>query len=129
MPTTLAELCIRAGTSRYGCCGECGAQWTRVIEKQKVTRKRPNEYVKRKGEKGTGNSCANTVAGTITKTTGWAQGCTCSNAELARPVVLDPFAGAGTTLVVAKDLDCDSIGIELSKEYVEITSRRIAENA
>lgn len=129
MPTTLAEMCIRAGTSRHACCTQCGAQWVRVVSKEKVTRKRPNEYVKRKGEKGTGNSCANTVAGTITRTIGWDPGCKCRASGRARPTVLDPFAGAGTTLIVAEELNCDSIGIELSKEYVEIASRRIAENA
>jgi DNA modification methylase len=40
--------------------------------------------------------------------------------------VLDPFAGAGTTLWVAEQLDRNSIGIELNPEYCEIIRRRMA---
>ena len=40
-------------------------------------------------------------------------------------VVLDPFFGAGTTGVVAKQLNRNYIGIELNENYVEIAERRI----
>ncbi len=40
--------------------------------------------------------------------------------------VLDPFAGAGTTLYVAEQLGRNSIGIELNPEYCEIIRRRMA---
>ena len=40
-------------------------------------------------------------------------------------VVLDPFAGSGTTLAVATSLGRKSIGIELSDEYMEIARKRI----
>lgn len=32
-PEQLAENCILAGTSEHGCCADCGAQYTRVVEK------------------------------------------------------------------------------------------------
>lgn len=41
-------------------------------------------------------------------------------------VVLDPFAGAGTTGVVAKRLNRNFIGLELNPEYAEMARRRIA---
>jgi DNA modification methylase len=41
-------------------------------------------------------------------------------------LVLDPFAGAGTTLYVAEQLGRNSIGIELNPEYCEIMRRRMA---
>jgi hypothetical protein len=31
-PPALVELCIKAGTSEWGCCPECGAPWERVTE-------------------------------------------------------------------------------------------------
>jgi DNA modification methylase len=37
------------------------------------------------------------------------------------------FAGSGTTLVVARKLGRDFIGIELNPEYVKIAKRRLAE--
>jgi DNA modification methylase len=39
--------------------------------------------------------------------------------------VFDPFAGTGTTLVVAKQLGRNSIGVELSPRNVELIRRRI----
>ena len=39
--------------------------------------------------------------------------------------VYDPFAGSGTTLIAAKDLEVNSIGVELSEEYCKIIQDRI----
>lgn len=41
--------------------------------------------------------------------------------------ILDPFAGAGTTLWVAKKLGRQGIGIELNPEYIKIAERRMAQ--
>ena len=43
-------------------------------------------------------------------------------------ILLDPFAGSGTTIVAAKQLRRNAIGIEISAEYAEIARKRI-ENA
>lgn len=48
-----------------------------------------------------------------------------TNAQL----VLDPFSGSGTTAVSAKFLKRHYIGIEISKEYVDMAEARIAEPA
>ena len=40
-------------------------------------------------------------------------------------VVLDPFVGSGTTMMVAKSLSRNSIGIEINPEYEELITRRI----
>jgi DNA modification methylase len=42
-------------------------------------------------------------------------------------VVLDPFAGAGTTGVVAADRGCRFIGIDINPEYCEMARERINE--
>ncbi|NLF83465.1 MAG: site-specific DNA-methyltransferase [Candidatus Gastranaerophilales bacterium] len=42
-----------------------------------------------------------------------------------RDVVLDPFMGSGTTAKMAKLLNRNFIGIEISKEYFEIAKKRI----
>jgi len=40
-------------------------------------------------------------------------------------LILDPFLGSGTTIAVAKKLNRKSVGIELEKEYVEISKNRL----
>ena len=40
-------------------------------------------------------------------------------------IVLDPFMGCGTTALASIKNDRNFIGIELSKEYCEITKKRI----
>jgi len=40
-------------------------------------------------------------------------------------VVLDPFAGAGTTLLKAKELGRNYVGIELNPEYADMARARV----
>ncbi|MCH9022451.1 MAG: site-specific DNA-methyltransferase [Planctomycetes bacterium] len=42
--------------------------------------------------------------------------------------ILDPFAGAGTTLLAAKNLHCKAVGIELNPDYIEIIKRRLTQD-
>lgn len=42
-------------------------------------------------------------------------------------LVMDPFAGSGTTLRAAKDLNREFIGIEINPEYVEMCNKRLAQ--
>jgi DNA modification methylase len=44
-------------------------------------------------------------------------------------IVIDPFAGGGTTIVVARRLKRKSAGFEIHKQFVEEARRRIAENS
>ena len=44
-------------------------------------------------------------------------------------LVLDPFAGSGTTLVAAQDLHRKYLGFELVPEYVELARERLTEAA
>jgi len=45
--------------------------------------------------------------------------------KIHETIVLDPFAGSGTTLVAAKKAGVDYIGIEVEPTYIEIIERRL----
>jgi site-specific DNA-methyltransferase (adenine-specific) len=42
-------------------------------------------------------------------------------------ILIDPFAGSGTTLVAAKNYGVDYVGIEVEPSYIEIIERRLNE--
>jgi DNA modification methylase len=99
-PPALVEPCILAGTSQRGACPHCGTAWRRT------SGIRPHGAV-------------NIV------THGWEQSCACPAAEPVPCAVLEPFAGSGTTLMVAKRLVRRSIGIDLSADYLALAVERI----
>lgn len=55
----------------------------------------------------------------------WQQQCNCEEDETEPGVVLDPFAGSGTTCLVAKRLGRRFAGIDLNEEYVAMAQRRV----
>ena len=120
-PPKLVEPCIKAGTSEKGCCAECGAQWIRVVGRTGYVGKREPAHVPN-----------NTP--TKTDSTGWKPSTRGTNswlpscdhdAEPVPAVCLDPFSGAGTVGLVAQRLGRDSILIEISQEYAEMSRDRI----
>jgi len=128
-PPALVETCVKAGTSEHGCCADCGSPYRRVTSRQQLKRTRPRDYVKRTGEEGTGNSCANTVAGVSVETLGWEKTCRCEGGGEPIPcLVLDPFSGAATTVLVATRLGRRAVGIELNPAYAEMGRRRVRED-
>ena len=129
-PPKLIEPCILAGSS-YKACEVCGAAWERVVEKGELV---PPAFVHGKpkqcagsGETTQGNMGTKCCFSRERKTTGWQSTCQCENNGTARSKVLDPFAGSGTTLMVAEDNGRDSIGIELNPEYCELIKQRMNE--
>ena len=62
-------------------------------------------------------------------TIGWQETCDCRVGVIEPCTVLDPFAGAGTTLLVADRLQRDAIGIELNTAYTEMAMQRCRDDA
>ena len=128
-PEEIPETCIKAGTSKAGCCASCGAPIERVIEKgEKISL----EDYKGEGKKDYASALAENPSDVKRRTLesmrqviykGWEASCKC-NAEKVPCVVLDPFAGSGTTCAVASRLGRDSIGIELNEEYLKLARKR-----
>ena len=134
-PPELAERCIKAGTSERGCCAACGAPWQRITERSVA-------FISGSGK--AGNVPNGKHAGSVqalsgdydirmgpsvaTTTTGWSPSCQC-NADVVPCTVLDPFCGAGTTLLVADRLQRHAIGIDLNASYADLARRRIEADA
>lgn len=139
-PPDLIEPCILAGTSPYA-CELCGSPFERIVRRGKDNKTmRDGEWeqdAQSKGIIGSEKRGGRVRVGLDRKapdeknpgyeTIGWSQKCLCQIEGTGRCVVLDPFAGSGTTLGVAEVLGRDSIGIELSQDYCELTPKRVAE--
>jgi hypothetical protein len=141
MPPALADRCIRAGTSDGGACATCGTPLERIVERGDADLERQRacggdaagEYEGHStkdhaaaGVQDASEVKARILAGMVKKrTAGWRQTCKCPPATPVPCVVLDPFAGAGTTLLVADRLNRHGIGIELNPEYAAMAAQRI----
>jgi hypothetical protein len=110
-----------------GYCSKCGAPWERITE-----RTLRNDPVKREiaiskaKERGIPSHRANLAyKPPQVETLGWQPTCKCKDADKVPGLVLDPFAGAGTTAVVAKKLGRKSISIDASPDYCALATKRI----
>lgn len=125
-PPDLIEPCILAGTSERGCCSVCGAPYRRVMEIHRAERDDAGRTHGLPEQRMGKTTVPERGWESSRETVGWEPTCTC-NSELP-PVpctVLDPFFGAGTTGVVAKQHRRNWIGIELNPEYAEMAQKRI----
>lgn len=108
-------------------CTTCGEPSRRVVAEP--------EYVTQNGDAVTPHVWPSSIAtagahsakkdGGVTKvttTTGWTD---CGHDTWRRGVVLDPFAGSGTTLAVATGHGHDAIGIDLDERNADLAAERV----
>lgn len=133
-PSAIPERAILLGTSERGACPKCGTPAVRVVDRE-VLDPRPTvpdaEYREATGSHSGSQSPSDFFAqatSTTRTTAGFVKGCECSSySEKFEPVpclVLDPFAGSGTTLAVARQLGRRSIGIDLNPKYADLIENR-----
>jgi DNA modification methylase len=126
-PTEIPRRAILAGTSERGVCLKCGAPWERVIKKTAATvYSRASEYGHGAGRNDGGRS---QLIGAEAKTIGWRPSCSCVAGEPVTATVLDPFGGAGTTGLVADQLQRNAILIDINPTYAAMAERRIRDDA
>jgi DNA modification methylase len=106
-PPELIEPAIIASTSEKGCCPTCRTPWGRTLVKEK------KEDNSKKGYE------------LILVDKGWTPGCKCGEEKTNKCIVLDPFSGVATTGLVALNNNLDYIGIEINKEYIEESKKRL----
>jgi DNA modification methylase len=133
-PPKLVEPCIKAGTSERGVCPECGAPWIRETsvdyDSKGRTTNGPRSTANREFTAGFARRLEKHVS-----TNGWRPGCRCGWFKPVIPgldreppfegpltpvpaTVLDPFAGSGTTGMVAQSLSRRAVLIDLSMDYL-----------
>jgi len=125
-PPKLIEPLIKMGTSEKGCCVDCGAPWERITETEYGNPGNRSTNGPRSIDNRDFTAGFEQRLEKVTSTTGWKKTCRCETDEVKPCTVLDPFAGAGTTLLVSKRLGRNSIGIELNPEYIKMIEHRLA---
>lgn len=146
-PTELCEKPVKAGCPKK-VCAKCSEPYERVTEevvkdfedlseeKKKAVKRAGSSNGEYTGQgKIDGSGMAETPSDSKRsmldsmmkerKTKCFEKQCGCETEETEKGVVLDPFAGAGTTGLVARQHNRDYIGIELNEDYAEMAENRI----
>lgn len=114
-------------------CTVCGAPSERITSEPEYVDQRgaphDGDAEWRHGRGGAEEGMGSTAPTSLTRTTttiGWTE-CECpDDGTKWRPgVVLDPFAGSGTTLMVANELERDAIGFDLDERNASLARDRV----
>jgi len=129
-PPALARKCI-LGWSPAGICTECGEGWRPVVSSVRTFDGQPRSDLPawaapsapRRAPKGAGHY----RFGTERTMSGYACACPEPDAPTSPAIVLDPFAGTGTTMLTASVLGRLGVGIDRSADYCRIAQWRTAD--
>ena len=139
MPLDLAEVPIRA-TCPPVVCAECETPYVRRQERDEEDEGGEPHHITLDSERAFGHGDARVRAdgGNATRDEDappppsdtdadgeWRPDCTCETDETRAGIVLDPFAGVGTSLLAARQLGRRFTGIELNEEYVALAQARV----
>lgn len=140
MPLDLAEMPIRA-TCPPVVCAECETPYERIeveeVEEEQdgshpttltdVDGRDTSSEAKADGGMKSKNELPTEEDSIETDEEGeqWQPSCTCETDENQAGIVLDPFAGVGTTLLAGRRHNRRFVGIELNEEYVALAQDRV----
>jgi len=122
-PLEIPLKALAAGASLGGACPVCGAPRLRKVRVHRPVRgcwhdNRANEVI--------GQRCVGLQRKEYRiEFLGWEWSCKCHRHGVSRCLVLDPFAGAGTTLLAAAKLGFDAVGIDADPLAVALARRRL----
>lgn len=131
MASEVARTCIKAGSSERGCCPHCRAPWERVVEVERNGKSLVNAPAEQHlptlphGLRIDPTRRLGPEVQDVRRSTGWQPTCTCPPHEPVPSLILDPFAGACTTGVVALQEGREFLGCELNPEYARLGERRM----
>ena len=112
-------------------CSECGEGRAPVVEKEleldhySTHAKTHRGVADDNGVRTARGSASDNVSRTVATITGYACACDDTTAPSTPGVVLDPFAGTGTTVMVARALGRTGIGVDLSADYLRLADWRV----
>lgn len=141
-PPEIPRRAITAATSEAGCCPTCRAPHRRIVEKGAPDLEHQRacggdvtgdyegqatkDYATAKAQNAS-DVKRRILAGMVAKITiGWEPTCGCPPAPPVPCLVLDPFGGSGTTVMVADQLGRDGIMIDLKLDYAKMAMKRVA---
>ena len=128
-PSKLVKKMVDMATSPHGCCPACGSPYAPIVVSERIpTRPALNPKEWKHDDLDRSQSSPNRDPQRhiqVTRAEGYRATCTCDAGEPAPCVVLDPFAGTGTTARVAYQTGRDYILIEASADYLPIIEKNI----
>ena len=133
-PPKLVEKPLKA-TCPPKVCAECGSPYNRDVERERVERNEPRGTERSedadmaqsvdRSPVTNGSKYWERLKNRKTEFKGWTPTCDCDTDATEPGIALDPFAGAGTTALVAKRHGRRFIGIDLNEEYVAMAQKRL----
>ncbi len=122
-PMDLIEPCVLAGCPEK-ICVDCGKPYERVMQRPKQLEVERN---KRSGlnDRKIGGVLDKYNRENPPKDLGMQKQCDCKTNKTKAGTVLDPFAGSGTTGIVADHRKRNAVLLELSDDYIKIAVKRI----
>jgi len=132
---SLVEPMIKAGSSEKGACPRCGAPWELVVERESERHNAgaAKQRIVASGGALDGGTERSTLGGMTRfvqrEEVGWQPTCDCPEHTPVPCIVLHPFSGAGTTVLVADRLGRNGVGLDLSGTYTRMGRDRVFNDA